>query len=59
MISRNIDIIAIGALLLGILIVSEVRKSIWVQVMKDPARLRIKHVYVQVPEPPVVPIVFK
>lgn len=59
MISRHVDIVAVGVLLLGILIVSEARKAIWVQVMKSPARVRVERMYVRTPEPPVAPVVFK
>lgn len=59
MISRHVDIVAIGVLLLGILIFSEARKAVWVQVMKSPARMRVERIYVRVPEPPVAPVVFK
>jgi hypothetical protein len=59
MISRHIDIVAVGVLLLAILIFSEARKSIWVQVIKDPARLgATQHMHVRVPEPPLPPVVF-
>jgi hypothetical protein len=59
MISRHVDIVAVGVLLLGILVYSEARKAIWVRVMKSPARVRVERIYVRVPEPPVAPVVFK
>jgi hypothetical protein len=59
MISRHVDIVAVGLLLLGILIFSEARKAVWVQFMKSPARLRVERIHVRVPEPPVAPVVFK
>jgi hypothetical protein len=59
MISRNVDIVAVGVLLLAILIFSEARKSIWVQFMKDPGRFGVqRHMHVRVPEPPLPPVVF-
>ena len=59
MISRHVDILALVLLLLGILIWSEVRQSVWVQMMKAPARVRVEGIDIRVPEPPVVPIVFE
>lgn len=59
MISRHVDIVAVGVLLLGILIYSEARKAVWVQVMKSPAKIRVERIYVRPPEPPVAPVVFK
>ncbi len=59
MISKNVDIVAIGLLLLAIFIFSEARKSIWVQFITNPARLGAqRHMYVRVPEPPLPPVVF-
>lgn len=58
MISKHVDIMAIGVLLLAILIFSEARKSIWVHITKNPSRLGVEHMHVRVPEPPLPPLVF-
>jgi|tagenome__1003787_1003787.scaffolds.fasta_scaffold9440711_1 hypothetical protein len=59
MISKHVDIIAVVALLLGILIWSEARQSVLVQIIKSRPHLTVDHISVRVPEPPVVPIVFE
>lgn len=58
MISKNVDIVAVFALLVGIFIWSEIRQSVWVQIMKG-RPLRVEQISVRVPEPPPVPIIFK
>jgi len=59
MISRHVDILAVLALLLGILVWSEVRQSVLVQIIKSRPRLRVERISVNLPEPPVVPVVFE
>ena len=59
MISKHVDIVAVLALLLGILIWSEVRQSVWVQLMKGRPHVEVEQISIRVPEPPPVPIVFK
>jgi len=59
MISRHVDILAVFLLLLGILVWSEVRESVWVEMMKAPGRVTMERIDIRVPEPPVVPIVFE
>jgi len=59
MISRHIDILAVFLLLLGMLVWSEVRQSMWFQMIKAPTRLRLEQIDIRVPEPPVVPVVFE
>lgn len=58
MISKHIDIVAVAVLLLAILIFSEARKSIWIQVVKNPSRIGVQHMYLRPPEPPLPPILF-
>jgi hypothetical protein len=58
MISRHVDIIAVIALLLGILIWSEARQSYWVYVVNR-RPMKVRQIFIRLPEPPVVPIVFK
>jgi len=57
MISKHVDIVAVGVLLLAILIFSEARKSIWLRVIKNPARFGVEHMYIRMPEPPLPPVV--
>lgn len=59
MISKHIDVVAVFALLLGILVFSELKNSVWIRMMQRPAHLRVEQISVRVPEPPVVPIVFE
>lgn len=59
MIVKHVDIIAVVALLLGILIWSEAQQSVLIQMVKNRARLRVEHITVRVPEPPVMPIIFE
>ncbi len=59
MISKHVDILAVVALLLGILIWSEARQSVLVQMIKNRPHLRVERINIRVPEPPVVPIVFE
>jgi hypothetical protein len=59
MISRHVDILAVMALLFGILICSEIRQSVWARMLQGRTRLRVEQISVRVPEPPVVPIVFQ
>jgi hypothetical protein len=56
MIAKHVDIVAVLALLLGILICSEIRNSLWVHFIP---RVRAEQITVRIPEPPVVPIVFE
>jgi hypothetical protein len=59
MISKHVDIVAVVALLLGMLICSEARQSFWIYVVNRRPHLRVEQISVRVPDPPVVPIVFK
>ena len=59
MIAKHVDIVAVLALLLGILVSSEARQSIWVHVVKGRPHLRVEQISVRVPKLPAVPIVFK
>jgi hypothetical protein len=59
MISKHIDLFAVLFLLLGILVWSEVRQSVLLQMVKVPARVRVKQISVHMPQPPVMPVVFK
>jgi hypothetical protein len=59
MISRHVDILAVLLLLLGILVWSEVRQSVLVQIIKSRPHLRVERISVRLPEPPVVPVVFE
>lgn len=59
MIAKHVDIVAVVALLLGILIWSEARQSVAVQMIKNRPGMKVEHITVRVPEPPVVPIVFE
>jgi len=58
-ISKHVDIVAVVALLLGILIWSEARQSVIVQIIKNRQRVRVERIRVSVPAPPVMPIVFE
>jgi hypothetical protein len=59
MISRHVDIVAVLLLLLGIAVWSEVRQSIWFDMINAPKRMRVERIDIRIPEPPVVPVVFE
>jgi len=59
MISRHVDVVAVLLVLLGMLVWSEVRQSVWFHMMKAPKLIRVEPIATRVPEPPVVPIVFE
>lgn len=59
MIAKHVDILAVLALLLGMLICSEVRQSFWAQIIKGRSNVSIEQISIRVPDPPAVPIVFR
>jgi hypothetical protein len=59
MISKNIDIVAVFALLLAMLISATIRDSVWTRFSTHQPRVKVERIHVEVPQPPIVPIVYE
>lgn len=57
MISKHVDLLAVGALLLAIIAVSQFQNAFRSRVVRQRTILRVERLEMRVPRPPVVPIV--